>query len=457
MRLRTTLFSCLSVLVTLSVAPLALAQDAAVAVDASAPAPAPEAVSSDFVPHVEVGIYGGLLFLSKDHELFKQTHEPYRTPAPQIGARLALFPLDYAGIEGELGGGPARTESNVRGGVWAARGHLVVQLPGKITPFAVGGLGALGAMSNATGADKDRAFHFGLGVKYWADPFLGIRLDLRDIVAPRIGGGSKTAQAHNPELLLGLSFALDAPAAPEPPPPDRDGDEVIDADDQCPDQKGLMPEGCPPPPDGDGDGILDEYDGCPAEAGPKPTGCPDQDPDHDCVPLPLDKCPAEAGIAPDGCPDPDPDRDGVQGAADKCPNEPETKNEFEDMDGCPDTVPEKVKKYSGVIAGIEFDTGKATIRPVSRPTLDEAASVLVEYPGLKVTISGHTDDQGDKNKNIELSKARADSVKEYLVGKGVAAERIATRGAGPNEPIADNKTPQGRQKNRRIEFALKSD
>jgi OOP family OmpA-OmpF porin len=445
--------SCLSVLATLSVAPVAPAEEASVAVDTSVAAPAE---SAEVVPHVEAGIFGGLLFLSKDHELFKRHHEPFRSPAPEFGARFALFPLDYVGIEGELGAGPARTETNVRGGVWAARGHLALQLPGKIAPFALVGLGLLGAQSNVTGADKDTAVHFGLGVKYWADPFLGVRLDLRDTVAPRHLGGSKNAQAHNPELLLGLSFALDASAAPVPPPPDRDGDEVADPDDQCPDQKGLMPEGCPPPPDTDGDGIVDEYDGCPAEAGSKPTGCPDKDPDHDCVPDPADKCPGEIGIAPDGCPDPDPDRDGVSGAADKCPKEPETKNDFEDADGCPDTMPEKVKKFSGVIPGIEFDTAKATIRPVSRPTLDEAAGVLVEFPALTVTISGHTDDAGDKNKNIELSKARADSVKEYLVGKGVAAERIQTRGAGPNEPIADNTTPAGRQKNRRIEFALKS-
>jgi outer membrane protein OmpA-like peptidoglycan-associated protein len=454
MSYRSSLVSCLSVTFTLSVASLAAAEEAAVALDASARAP--NADGQRPVPHVEAGIFGGLLFISKNHELYKQYYEPYRSPAPELGARFALYPLDYVGIEGELGGGPARTESDVRGGIWAARAHLVLQIPGTLAPFAVGGIGALGASSNVTGSDKDRAFHFGLGVKYWADPFLGIRLDLRDTIAPRHLGGSESAQAHNPEILLGLSFALDAPAAPEPPPPDRDGDEVVDADDQCPDQKGLMPEGCPPPPDGDRDGIADEYDGCPAEAGPKPTGCPDKDPDHDCVPLPADRCPAEPGIAPDGCPDRDPDKDGVQGAADKCPNEPETKNEFEDTDGCPDTVPEKVKKFSGVIAGIEFDTGKATIRPVSRPTLDEAAGVLVEYPGLSVTVSGHTDDVGEKAKNIELGKARADSVKEYLVGKGVSAERIETRGAGPNEPIADNKTLAGRQKNRRIEFALKS-
>jgi len=415
----------------------------------------PATASESVVPHVEAGLYGGMLFLSKEHELFKQHHEAFKSPSPVFGARFGIFPVDFVGIEGEVGAGPARTETGVAGGVWMARGHLVGQYPGRLSPFVVLGVGALGAQSNVTGADKDTAVHFGLGVKYWLDHFLGFRLDVRDTIAPKHLGGSASAQTHNPEVLLGLTFALDAKAAPEPPPPDQDADGLPDDKDKCPAVAGPEPEGCPPPPDSDADGIIDEYDGCPAEAGPKPTGCPDKDPDHDCVPLPADKCPDAAGIAPDGCPDPDPDRDGISGELDKCPKDPETKNDFEDVDGCPDVVPEKVKKFTGVIPGIEFAAGKTTIQPVSRPTLDEAAAVLVEYPTLRVTISGHTDDVGDKQKNVDLSKGRADAVKEYLVGKGVAAERIETRGAGPNEPIGDNKTFAGRQQNRRIEFGMK--
>ena len=129
-------------------------------------------------------------------------------------------------------------------------------------------------------------------------------------------------------------------------------------------------------------------------------------------------------------------------------------NGFEDEDGCPDTLPEKVKKYSGVVPGIEFDLGKATIRSASRPTLDEAASVLTEYSALRILITGHTDDVGDRKKNVDLSKDRADAVKTYFVGKGIDEKRIETRGAGPDEPIADNKQAAGRQKNRRIEFKL---
>ncbi|MCB9581256.1 MAG: OmpA family protein, partial [Polyangiaceae bacterium] len=83
-----------------------------------------------------------------------------------------------------------------------------------------------------------------------------------------------------------------------------------------------------------------------------------------------------------------------------------------------------------------------------------AAKVLLEYKKLRVRITGHTDGDGDRENNVKLSQARADSVKTYLVGKGVDASRIETRGAGPDEPVADNDTPAGKQKNRRIELQL---
>jgi OOP family OmpA-OmpF porin len=80
--------------------------------------------------------------------------------------------------------------------------------------------------------------------------------------------------------------------------------------------------------------------------------------------------------------------------------------------------------------------------------------VLNDNPTLRVEISGHTDNTGSLGLNLTLSADRAAAVKAYLVGKGVAAERIETRGAGPNEPVADNATKSGRSKNRRIEFKL---
>jgi OOP family OmpA-OmpF porin len=73
---------------------------------------------------------------------------------------------------------------------------------------------------------------------------------------------------------------------------------------------------------------------------------------------------------------------------------------------------------------------------------------------LRLDISGHTDNVGKREKNILLSTARAESVKEYLVSKGIEASRLLTRGAGPDEPVADNKTKAGQAENRRIEFKI---
>jgi outer membrane protein OmpA-like peptidoglycan-associated protein len=407
--------------------------------------------------YFEVGLFGGALWPSTNIALYSAKHEKFDSPVPEVGLRVAYFPLSFVGAEVEGAAGSTKTESGAKADLWALRAHGIVQLPGYVvTPFALIGGGFMGAGSNPTGNDRDKLFHFGAGVKVGLDDFLGLRFDLRDNLTQKFAASNGTL-AHSPEATLGLTFTLDPVSHQAPvvvPPPDADGDGFPDADDKCPKQPGVAPDGCPPPKDSDGDGVVDEKDACPNEAGLAPTGCPDRDTDHDCVPVPADKCPDVPGLPKDGCPDPDPDHDGIVGDADKCPDQPETMNGFEDADGCPDTLPEKVKKYSGIVPGIEFDLGKATIRPGSRPTLDDAASVLTEYSALRISITGHTDDIGDRAKNVDLSKQRADSVKTYLVGKGIDTSRIETRGAGPDEPIADNKLPAGRQKNRRIEFRL---
>lgn len=407
---------------------------------------------------LEAGVFGGLLFPSDLHSVYRTTQQPFASPVPELGARLALFPSRYFGLEAEALAGPARTAgSDEAAGIWAARGHGLLQLPlGAVTPFALAGFGALGAGSNATGSDTDEAVHLGLGAKLALDELVGLRLDLRDVISAKYSP-DQSDNVHNPELLLGLTFSLDfskKAAAPAAPPPDADADGVPDVDDECRRLPGPAPLGCPVPKDSDGDGFIDDKDACPTEAGAGKMGCPDRDPDRDCVDQAVDRCPSEAGAQPDGCPERDVDRDGIPTPEDRCPAEPETKNGFQDQDGCPDTLPEQVKRFSGVIPGIEFELGKATIRPSSGPTLDEAANVLKQYPALRVTIAGHTDNVGARDKNVALSLARAEAVKAYLVGRGIAAERLQTRGAGPDEPIAGNEQAAGRQKNRRIELKL---
>ncbi len=410
---------------------------------------------------LELGVFGGAFFPNKRHNLRDErfTRQRYQN-APEIGARVGYYPLSFLGIEGEAMGARSRVESDQkRAMIFAGRGQLVLQAPlPYAAPFAVGGVGKLGAIGQTMGSDADWAWHFGLGVKTPLTHLLSLRLDVRDnLTAKRPGPNSEESkQTHHFEVLLGLSAVIERERreAP-PPPPDTDHDGVLDRDDKCPSEVGVAPGGCPA--DTDGDGVLDRDDYCPKESGPAPKGCPvppDPDPDKDGVPLPCDACPDEKGVKPDGCPIRDSDGDGILDDKDKCPKEAETKNGFEDSDGCPDQIPEKIKKFTGVIEGIFFDQGKATIRKDSARVLDAAVKVLQEFPSVSMEISGHTSSEGDKAFNDKLSQDRAESVKQWLVDKGVGSDRIKTRGAGPDEPVADNKTAGGRAKNRRIEFKI---
>ena len=105
-----------------------------------------------------------------------------------------------------------------------------------------------------------------------------------------------------------------------------------------------------------------------------------------------------------------------------------------------------------ILEGIVFDVDKTTIKPESEITLQKALKTLQTYPDILVEISGHCDSDGSNKHNQTLSEGRAASVKAWLVGKGIDASRISTVGYGEDRPIADNKTKEGKQKNRRIEF-----
>lgn len=107
-----------------------------------------------------------------------------------------------------------------------------------------------------------------------------------------------------------------------------------------------------------------------------------------------------------------------------------------------------------VLIGVNFDFNKSTLTNESYPILANAAQVLLSNPSMKVEIQGHTDNIGSANANKKLSTARAETVKSYLVSKGVDAGRLTTVGLGDSKPISDNKTAQGRAFNRRIEFKV---
>ena len=115
-------------------------------------------------------------------------------------------------------------------------------------------------------------------------------------------------------------------------------------------------------------------------------------------------------------------------------------------------IQQLIEKKAVVLEGVEFDVDKATLRPVSFTILDEVAAGLKDWPEFRVEIQGHTDSDGTNQHNQGLSNRRAESVRAYLVSKGLSASRFEAKGYGEESPIATNKTKEGKQRNRRVEL-----
>jgi outer membrane protein OmpA-like peptidoglycan-associated protein len=249
---------------------------------------------------------------------------------------------------------------------------------------------------------------------------------------------------------------------------DADGDGILNIDDACPnapeDIDGFEDaDGCPDP-DNDGDGIVDFNDACPDAAGEADsTGCPFIDEDNDGIDASVDQCPDQPEDADgfedaDGCPDPDNDRDGIPDVDDDCPDVPESINGVDDEDGCPDEGTSAVR-LSGdrieILERVYFDTNRATIKKRSHSVLEQVASLMKAQPDIRLLrVQGHTDARGDDDHNLDLSQRRATSVKEFLIKRGVEAQRLSARGYGESHPIAENTTDEGRAQNRRVEFHI---
>lgn len=234
--------------------------------------------------------------------------------------------------------------------------------------------------------------------------------------------------------------------------PDQDGDGVPDKTDKCPAIAGLAKyNGCPIP-DSDGDGINDEEDQCPTVKGlAKYHGCPIPDTDGDGINDEIDMCPDKPGIAEyNGCPIPDSDGDGINDKEDKCPNQAGTR----ENNGCPEIKKEIVEKVNYAARNIFFDVNSDKILTKSNQSLDEVAQILMENEALSLIIAGYTDNAGRAAYNLELSQKRADAVRNYLIKKGIAADRLSAKGYGQENPVADNSTAAGKARNRRVELKL---
>lgn len=221
-----------------------------------------------------------------------------------------------------------------------------------------------------------------------------------------------------------------APVMPAPapaPPADTDRDGVIDANDACantPAGTRVDANGCAVPVDSDRDGVMDNVDRC-ADT------------------------PAGTRVDVNGCPLPvDTDGDGVMDNVDACPNT--ARGTVVDGRGCARVFEEG--RTSIVLEGVTFASGSAVLTEAAKVVLDKMAGQLNGAPDINVEVQGHTDNTGSAATNTRLSGLRAESVRAYLVAKGVSDSRLTAKGYGPSQPVADNGTPAGRQQNRRVEL-----
>lgn len=236
---------------------------------------------------------------------------------------------------------------------------------------------------------------------------------------------------------------------PSPRDPDRDGLKNSDSL-QAKQKEELDPNAAQPEPESPGavsnvdavddaeraQAIREGYDACP--------GLPeDFDGDED----------------EDGCPEGDADSDGVLDYLDVCPSEDETINGFQDDDGCPDEGPAQIIIEDGkiqILETIRFRPNSSEIEASSYPIVDQIALALRKHRELEhIEIGGHTDSTGPREFNLRLSRARARSVRQYLLTRGIQPGRLTATGYGPDHPVGDNNTDEGRAKNRRVEFVTK--
>ncbi len=261
---------------------------------------------------------------------------------------------------------------------------------------------------------------------------------------------AKGEDLHRTYGLIGISWGLG------PSHRDSDGDGVLDRRDDCPDTPpgAIVDEhGCPK--DSDGDGVYDGIDRCPNTprgATVDEWGCP-KDSDGDGVYDGIDQCPnTPPGAIVDerGCPK-DSDGDGVYDGIDKCPDTP--RGTPVRPDGCPKVEPLfKPEKQTLILEGVFFELDRAVLKPESQDTLDRVAQSLLDWEEVRVEIAGHTDWTGTEEYNMDLSHRRAGAVKDYLIKRSVAADRMTVKGYGETRPIADNHSKAGRAKNRRVEL-----
>ncbi len=373
---------------------------------------------------LELGGWLGPRVFSDNSDLGGGTDTPdLLTSALVAGARVG-WPLFRGQLvpELELALSLTQTETYEVGVFWLEpRLALRYQLAARswLLPFAVVGGGAPVVLSGNTDVvahDVLGEGFLGAGVLIWPKDTFGLRVEGRVSVLP----GKDPAVAFEAELGVGVVLPLGRKA-----------------------RAGARPT--PALADGDNDGVPDVRDGC-------PTSPEDRDGVED----------------DDGCPDIDNDLDGVLDIADACQLQPETYNGFADDDGCPDAVPPELASLVGPIAGVSYTPGERLPARGAQQvaSLDRIAAVLVANPLVRVRLIGHTDDREAEVLAVEgsdvdvatlsqeLAQTRVEALRELLVQRGVDEARMLLEARGSEEPLEDNGSAGGRQKNRRVELQL---
>ncbi len=157
----------------------------------------------------------------------------------------------------------------------------------------------------------------------------------------------------------------------------------------------------------------------------------------------------------------DGDGDGIVDSKDACLDLCESLNGNEDDDGCPDEplfrIDADLNTALGRIDELVFEFDRARIRPISYADLDRIADVLRRHPDAKIEIQGHRDESpGESVRAVDITRKRAEAVREYLIEQGVPPSMLYAQGYGESLPIANNRTSQGRLQNRRVELVLKN-
>ncbi len=398
--------------------------------------------------------------------------------------------------------------------VYKLANDYIIKETAIFAPYIVAGVG-VEYLDDESPEDIDAQIPLGLGLNIRLAPavYLNAQTEYR---LGLIKGNNSIEHGIGLSFLFGKGGA--APKDEEPPvkeetpaPADRDGDGVLDINDECPDVVGLSKfSGCPdtdgdgladakdkcptekgplansgcPWGDSDSDGVLDNIDGCPSEKGPAENkGCPWGDADGDGVMDNVDKCPSEKGPASnngckveapvekdtdndgvldkaDACPTtpglakfagcPDSDGDGVKDSDDRCPSVAGTLSNK----GCPEIKQEEKAVLDLAMRSVQFETGSNVIKTSSYSVLDQVADIMQKYPNYSLSISGYTDSVGDAGNNQRLSERRSKACFDYITRKGVSSSRMSYAGYGEESPIASNDTREGRAMNRRVEFRI---